>query len=292
MIIKYLSIPPPDFTFYFLFPKRIISMNRTIKLITLSLVCLVVFSQCQDDSGIIVKMGIEDYSSSEQKVIGDNLHKFIQDKKSDHIILTKNQNYGPAYDFVEKVFTQAVRTEGVTHLDFYNWSVHILVNDEFKNAFILPGGHLYIYTGLLKFIKTDAELFAVLTREIALADLGTVGKFLGEEHGASQMGDVLLKNPDADEVGIIKTLEQIPYDPEVTEAIDLYSIELACLNYNFDDQAIVDLINRSANKEIEWFATRPGYENRSQKIIGLTTECFSSSSNQEAYEVQVIRNLP
>lgn len=267
-------------------------MNRNIKLIALSILCLFGFSQCQDDSGKIVKMGIEDYSASEQKVIGDNLHEFIQDKKTDHIVLAKNQNYAPAYDFVEKLFLQAVRTDVVTNLDFYNWSVHILVNDEFKNAFILPGGHLYIYTGLLKFIKTDAELFAIITREIALADLGTVGKFLGDEHGASQMGDVLLKNPDADEEGVIRTLEQRPYEPEVTEAIDLYSVELTCLNYNFNDRAIVEMINRSANKEIEWFATRPNYENRSQNILDLTTDCFSTSSNQLVYETQVIKHLP
>ncbi len=267
-------------------------MNRRFKLISISLLCMILFSQCQDDSGEIVKMGIEDYSAEEQKVIGDNLHKYIQDKNTDHIILAKNQNYGPAYDFVETVFQQAVLTDVVANLDFYDWSVHILVNDQFKNAFTLPGGHLYIYTGLLKFIKSDAELFAVITREIALADLGTVGIFLGEEHGPSKMGDIFLKNVEEHGPEIIESLEQKAYDSDAILEADLYSIDLACLNYNYDDQAIVDLINRSKNKEVEWFGTRPSYPDRTKKILELTSNCRSSSPNLTAYKNAVIMHLP
>ncbi len=42
-----------------------------------------------------------------------------------------------------------------------------VVEDEDVNAFSLPGGHIYVNTGLLKFAETDDELAAVLAHEIA-----------------------------------------------------------------------------------------------------------------------------
>lgn len=267
-------------------------MNRTVKLILICSIFLLAFSQCQDDTGTVIRIGIEDYSSAEQKIIGNNLHEFIQKKNTDHIILSRNQNFTQAYDFVEKVFFQAIRTDVVSNIDFFDWSVHILVDDEVRNAFTLPGGHLYIYTGLLKFIKSDAELFAVLTREIGLADLGAVGRFLGDEYTPSEMGDIFLGNQTGIENEVIRTLEQSPYNPNVTLDIDNYSIELACTNYNFDDQAIITLMTRSANKEIEWFATRPDYQDRIENIESLTSECFTAPPNEAVYTSNVIRHLP
>lgn len=267
-------------------------MHRNIKLIFNCLIFLLAFSQCQDDTGTVIRIGIEDYSSAEQKTIGDNLHEFIQKKNTDHIILSRNQNFAPAYDFVEKIFFQAVRTDVVSNIDFFDWSVHILVDDEVRNAFILPGGHLYIYTGLLKYIKSDAELFAVITREIGLADLGAVGRFLGNEHTPSEMGDIFLGNQTGIEIDVIRTLEQRPYQPNVTLEIDNYSIELACTKYNFDDQSIITLINRSANQEIEWFATRPDYLDRIENIELLTAECLTSPPNEAAYKSNLTMHLP
>lgn len=39
------------------------------------------------------------------------------------------------------------------------------------NAFSLPGGHIYVYEGLMKFVESDDELAAVLGHEIAHASL-------------------------------------------------------------------------------------------------------------------------
>jgi predicted Zn-dependent protease len=47
------------------------------------------------------------------------------------------------------------------------WNVHVLINDETTNAFVLPGGKVFVYSGLLKQCSNDSELATVLGHEIA-----------------------------------------------------------------------------------------------------------------------------
>lgn len=49
-----------------------------------------------------------------------------------------------------------------------SWTFKIVVSDE-VNAFTLPGGFIYITTGLLSFVRTDDELAGVIAHEIAHA---------------------------------------------------------------------------------------------------------------------------
>jgi len=46
-----------------------------------------------------------------------------------------------------------------------------IIDDDSINAFALPGGYIYVHTGLLDFVKTDPELQFVLGHEIGHVDL-------------------------------------------------------------------------------------------------------------------------
>jgi predicted Zn-dependent protease len=47
------------------------------------------------------------------------------------------------------------------------YSFKIIDNDDEINAFALPGGPVYVYTGLLKYAENEAELASVLGHEVA-----------------------------------------------------------------------------------------------------------------------------
>lgn len=47
------------------------------------------------------------------------------------------------------------------------WEFHVVENDDLVNAFALPGGKVFVYTGLLRLAATDAELAAVVGHECA-----------------------------------------------------------------------------------------------------------------------------
>lgn len=51
----------------------------------------------------------------------------------------------------------------------YQWEFFVIENDEEANAFCLPGGKVFVYTGLFKYTANDHELAAVMGHEIAHA---------------------------------------------------------------------------------------------------------------------------
>lgn len=52
--------------------------------------------------------------------------------------------------------------------DYYDWEVH-LVNSEIVNACCYPGGKILVYSGILKYMKSEEELAFVLSHEVSHA---------------------------------------------------------------------------------------------------------------------------
>ena len=65
---------------------------------------------------------------------------------------------------VKKVGEKIAKTSGLS----YDWEFTLVENDE-ANAFCLPGGKVAVYTGILKYTKTEAGLATVMSHEIAHA---------------------------------------------------------------------------------------------------------------------------
>jgi metalloendopeptidase OMA1, mitochondrial len=56
-----------------------------------------------------------------------------------------------------------IAVSGLTHL---KWEVHLIDSPQ-RNAFVLPGGKVFVFTGLLPIVKDENGLAAVLGHEIA-----------------------------------------------------------------------------------------------------------------------------
>jgi predicted Zn-dependent protease len=51
----------------------------------------------------------------------------------------------------------------------FTWEFFVIDNDKEANAFCLPGGKVFVYTGLFKYVSSDDELAAVMGHEIGHA---------------------------------------------------------------------------------------------------------------------------
>lgn len=70
---------------------------------------------------------------------------------------------GPAVEYLNRVGQRIVAQTGLADRP---WKFH-LVRDDSVNAFNIPGGHVYVHTGLFQAADTVAELTGVLSHEIA-----------------------------------------------------------------------------------------------------------------------------
>ena len=73
---------------------------------------------------------------------------------------------GRLYNAVRNVGSRIARVSG--RPDF-KWRYHLVNNSKQANAFVLPGGKVFVYTGLFKYASNEAELAAVVGHEVAHA---------------------------------------------------------------------------------------------------------------------------
>jgi predicted Zn-dependent protease len=66
----------------------------------------------------------------------------------------------------------------------YRWSFHV-INGKEINAFCLPGGKVFVYTGLLKIIDNESQLATVMAHEVAHA----IARHGAERMSMMQLGD-------------------------------------------------------------------------------------------------------
>ncbi|EAQ66606.1 quinolinate synthetase [Marinomonas sp. MED121] len=76
-------------------------------------------------------------------------------------------HFPPAYDYLRNALAKLL-----PHTELYQKNIEIgLLNSAQNNAFVLPGSHLFLYSGMLSRIKNEQTLFALLAHELAHLDL-------------------------------------------------------------------------------------------------------------------------
>ncbi len=75
-----------------------------------------------------------------------------------------------AYGLLDSVTNEILNSGTVFYKDEFDWEVYIINDDEVPNAFCAPGGYIFVFTGLVKYVHTVDELAGVMAHEIAHAD--------------------------------------------------------------------------------------------------------------------------
>ncbi len=77
-----------------------------------------------------------------------------------------------------------------------DFEFHVIDDDTQVNAFAIPGGNIYIYSGLLKAAENEAEVAGVLSHEVAHVTQRHVAERLVAQYGLSTLAALALgQNP-------------------------------------------------------------------------------------------------
>ncbi|KAJ3270751.1 hypothetical protein HDV01_007443 [Terramyces sp. JEL0728] len=97
-------------------------------------------------------------SESQEVALGGDAYHQLK-RQYQHSILPSNH---PVTKLATKVSKSLIQVSGLTHLD---WEVYV-IDQNVKNAFVLPGGKIFVFTGILPILKDENGLAAVLGHEI------------------------------------------------------------------------------------------------------------------------------
>ncbi|KAK4987550.1 metalloendopeptidase [Elasticomyces elasticus] len=73
--------------------------------------------------------------------------------------------YHPKHRMVQRVLNRLIPSSGLPD-ELNNWTVHV-INENVQNAFVIPGGKVFVFSGILDVCQGEDGLAAVLGHEIA-----------------------------------------------------------------------------------------------------------------------------
>jgi beta-barrel assembly-enhancing protease len=109
-------------------------------------------------------------------------------------------NY-PPYDgdpavatYVEGVFQNVLASPEVERKEAFDYEITLIGDAETLNAFALPGGKIYVYEGLLKYLDSEAALAGVIAHEVAHCEKRHATQRMTAYYGVSALLSLLLGN--------------------------------------------------------------------------------------------------
>ena len=161
---------------------------------------------------------------------------------------------------VDSLVTRICKANGI---DRNSIQLHVFEKSE-VNAFAFPGGHLTVFTGLIRDMENPEELTGVISHEIAHIRLKHVMKKLTKEIGLSVLISIATGTGDGAVIGeIIKMLSSTAFDRRLEKQADLAAIDYM-VKANVDPLPLADFMERLADKEeakadeyLSWMSTHP-----------------------------------
>jgi predicted Zn-dependent protease len=175
---------------------------------------------------------------------------------------------------VRRVGEAALVAKSLASKSPYKFSFHVLADAQTINAFALPGGPVFITEGLLRHLKTEAELAGVLGHEIG----HVIARHSSERLAKQQLTQGLLGalvvgsgDYNAAQVGqLVGSMINMKYGREDELESDALGLRIAA-EAGYDPRAmarVMEVLAKASggSRQPEFVSTHPAPENRAARI--------------------------
>lgn len=228
------------------------------------------------------------YTPRYDQRLGDKMKREIESAPQTYPILPRT-NHQKIYTYIEGIVDTLLDTGILTYRDEFAWEVKLLDEVETLNAFVTPGGYIYVYTGLIKYLESEDQLAGVLAHEIAHADLRHASRQLSQRNSLSTV--LLVANRGRGDLftDLGASLVSLKFSRNFEKEADRMAIRLLCAtNYRADGLAgFFEKLEASGSKRLPAFlSTHPNPGKRVEKIKknAAALNCQGKRSNRRTYQ--------
>ena len=207
--------------------------------------------------------------------------------------LLDSVKYKEVYAYIYSIRDKILNTGEVDFKDDFSWRLRIIHDDSTLNAFCTPGGYIYIYTGILKFLDSEDEFAGVLGHEIAHADMRHSTRQMTKQFGIQVMLQVVVGNREALQQ-VMGGLLSLKFSREFEKEADARSVKYLCpTDYNAAGGAgffrKIEALNGARTPE--FLSTHPNPEDRIESFENekITNGCQGAQTYMTEFAAMVAR---
>lgn len=264
--------------------KRIVSFLPVFVLIT-----TIFLGSCNKDNN-----GVNIFTVEDDKQLGLQMKEEISGNPADFPLLQASQ-YPETYNHMEQV-RDAILGSGLVDFDTeFAWEVHIIDDDSVLNAFCTPGGYIYFYTGLIRFLDNDAQFAGVMGHEMAHAAERHSTEQMTKAYGLTMLLSIVLgENPNmiAQMVAELAAgVASLAFSREDEYEADEFSVKYL-YETNYDARGVAGFFEKMIGEPSppEFLSTHPNSENRVEKIYEVWQELGAKTGETYPTEYQAFKN--
>lgn len=256
-------------------------MFKNLKL-GLLFVATVFLASCKDENGNSM---FNIFSLQDEVNLGKQTRDLIASNPQEYPLLD-SMRYRSAYDYLNEIRNDILATGQVGYKDQFEWKLYIVNRDDVVNAFCTPGGYIYVYTGLIKYLDNKSSLAGVIGHEMAHADKRHSTEQLTKKYGVETLLQVVLGNNANLITQIGSELIGLSFSRSDESEADEFSVRYLCPSkYHADGAAnfFMKIENQGGGNIPAFLSTHPNPANRVSNIQGLSSSlgCSHSISSQE-----------
>lgn len=242
-------------------------MKNKVLLSAIILSISVIFIQCEKEkSGLI--------SKNQEKEFGRQLDSLIINTPEDYTVLDET-TYSGSYAYMKNIMNKILASTYLNRTEYFTYTLRIL-DEDVLNAFAAPGGFIYFYTGLMKYLDNEAQLAGVMAHEIAHVDRRHSAQRLERDMAISVIIAIILgKNPSRLEefaAGIAKGLGDLAYSRSNEYEADEYAVKYTS-ETDYDPRGIsgffLKMEEAKSHRMPEFLSTHPDPGNRLDAIDNI-----------------------
>jgi predicted Zn-dependent protease len=228
---------------------------KKIKFLLVIIICLSL--SCKKDNPDDSSVNI--FSVDEDIKMGQQARDQIAADPAQFPVIPESQNPA-AYQYLTKLRDKILNSGKVFYKDKFTWEMKIIKDDSVLNAFCVPGGYIYVYTGLIKYLDKESELAGVLGHEMAHADRRHSTDQLTKIYGAQKLLGIIFGQDSSKIAEIAASLIFLKFSRTNEAEADEYSVKYLCpTDYQADGAAgfFEKINNAGGDRPPEFLSTHP-----------------------------------
>ncbi len=241
----------------------------------------------EDPCGGKAPGGITDLVMSTDRDIEMGLASVHQiDSLSSQYPILDSAQHPEAYAHIYRIRDNILNSGKVYYKNTFPWKIRIIRDDNTLNAFCTPGGYIYVYTGIIKYLDNETQLAGVMGHEIAHADRRHSAKQMVQQMGTQTLIQLLTSGTTQDLALLGNNILALKFSrTDETEADD-YSVRYL-LGTEYDPQGakyfFIKLNAQGQSDVPEFLSTHPNPSNRVDNIKE-TWKCLGSAGGTATFD--------